>query len=307
MKPYFTSLLFVGVLLFASSKGSAQTTATLQAPPPNIIIDGNIKEWGDSLRYYNADNKIGYAIANDKQNLYIAVCITNRIQQIRALKAGITFSADTRGKKRNSCSLTFPLNLGRDNTGLNLSTLNFGPVTQPDRDELVRQLATTLKGIKLEGFKDIKNGITTLANANGMRAAVNYNEQGNLVYEAAIPLKYFHVDDLEKNEWAFNFQINGLTAPAQVKEKAPEILSEKVSSTSQGMGNQTMMMGSSNGGGGMMGSMGGNNMIDMHSAMVSPTNAPTVKDSSPKVETQGPASGMFYRADDYWVKFYLAK
>ncbi|HEY4196333.1 MAG TPA: hypothetical protein VGM63_12410, partial [Mucilaginibacter sp.] len=32
----------------------------------------------------------------------------------------------------------------------------------------------------------------------------------NLVYEAAIPLKFFHDDAPGKNEWAFNFKINGI-------------------------------------------------------------------------------------------------
>jgi hypothetical protein len=301
--PYFAFVVIVQ--LFAVNISKAQmgkaASATLSAPPPNIVIDGNVKEWGDSLRYYNADNKIGYAIANDKENLYIAVCITNRLQQIRALKAGITFSADTRGKKRNSCSLTFPLNSGQNITGFNLTSL--GSVTQQDRDELMHQQATTLKGVKVEGFKDIKNGITTLENTNGIQAAINYDEQGKLVYEASIPLKYFHVDALAKNEWAFNFQINGLTAPVQVKEKVPEILSEKIASGNQGMGNQTTTMGNSNGGG-MMG-MGGNNMNNMNTAMVS--TAPVIKDSSPKVETEEPTLGVLYKPDDFWVKFYLAK
>src|ERR1700761_5478039 len=80
---------------------NAQTPAipSLQAPTAKIVVDGNIKEWGDSLKYYNKENKIDYAISNDKENMYVAVKIKDRIQQIRVLNAGLTFSVDTKGKK----------------------------------------------------------------------------------------------------------------------------------------------------------------------------------------------------------------
>jgi len=83
------SLAFI-IQLSALTLVNAQTkTATLLPPPKNIAIDGDVKEWGDSLRYYNTEKQINYAIANDKDNLYLAVRIEDRREQNKILKAGI--------------------------------------------------------------------------------------------------------------------------------------------------------------------------------------------------------------------------
>jgi hypothetical protein len=104
MKSLFPCLACVVLgQLFAINICSAQsdkTPAILQAPPPKIVIDGDIKEWGDSLRYYNAEKKINYAIANTKDTLYMAVRINDRSEQIRILKAGLTITIDPKGKKK---------------------------------------------------------------------------------------------------------------------------------------------------------------------------------------------------------------
>ena len=80
----------------------------LQPPPPNITIDGDAKEWGDSLRYYNAEKRLNYSLANTKDTLYMAVRINDRSEHIRVLRAGITLSVNTKGKKKESFSITFP-------------------------------------------------------------------------------------------------------------------------------------------------------------------------------------------------------
>jgi hypothetical protein len=250
------------------------TIPSLQAPPVSVMVDGDIKDWGDSLRYYDKENKIGYTLANDKENLYIVVMIKDRVQQIRALKAGVTFSVDTRGKKRDSYSITFPLNLV-NNTDFNFRTVNNGPVTQKDRDQLTLDRSFALRGIKVEGFKDIENGMLSLTDNHGILAEINYDGYGNLVCEAVIPLKNFHVDDITKNEWAFNFRVNGINRPTPPA-------ADPGAAESPGRGGSRG--GASSGGG--RGARGSGN----------------VNTDSPQ---EGP--GTFYRSDDFWVKFYLAK
>lgn len=107
--------IFAGLALFISqcfvvSIANAQS-GTLQAPPAHLVIDGDAREWGDSLRYYNAEKKINYSLANDKDNLYMAIRINDRVDQIKVLRSGLTFSIDPRGKKKESYSITFPLNI----------------------------------------------------------------------------------------------------------------------------------------------------------------------------------------------------
>ena len=92
---------------------------TLKPPPVGIVVDGDLKDWGDSLRYLNAENHIDYSLANDKDNLYMAIRINDYTEQIMILNAGLTLPAliPTAAKKKRF-SVTFPVGeQGGVNTG----------------------------------------------------------------------------------------------------------------------------------------------------------------------------------------------
>jgi YD repeat-containing protein len=282
MKSLFPCLACVVLgQLFAINvcNGQSDKTAILQAPPSKIAIDGDIKEWGDSLRYYNAEKKINYAIANTKDTLYMAVRINDRSEQIRILKAGLTITIDPKGKKKEDYSITFPLNIGGKVSLSDLQNKDEAPgeVTQQERDELMRERITTLRGIKAVGFKDIEGEMITTSNTYGFQTAVNYDDKGYLVCEAAIPLSFFHVDDPAKNEWSFNFRINGL------QHKAPGQSGDQDGSGSHGGRGGSGGMGG--GGGGHHGGRGG-------------SHAATTGDEG---------HDALFKSEDFWEKFYLAK
>ncbi len=208
-------LLLIAAFAFAgTAKSQSKLSQKLLPPPARLVVNGNLSDWGDSLRYYNGEKNINYTLSNDKENLYAAIRISDRLEQARVLNAGITLSIDTKGKKKETFSMTFPLRYpdspapaftGQKDDG--------GDITKEERDELMRERITTLRSIKMTGFKDIENEMITTSNTYGIKAAIDYDANGNLVYEAAIPLKFFHADDIAKNEWAFNFKINGMQKP----------------------------------------------------------------------------------------------
>lgn len=279
MKIPLASVVFIAVIqLFTIGTSSAQSKtgiATLQPPPPKIVIDGDIKEWGDSLRYFNAEKQINYAIANSKDTLYLAIRVNDRSEQTRILKAGITFSIDPRGKKKENYSLTYPLNLN-GNPPAPLAGADqdaIAPITQQQRDELQQELLTNLRGIKVEGFKDIEGDMITTSNTYGIRAAIDYDDKDYLVCEMAIPLSFFHADANAKNEWAFNFKINGIQRPAPKQDAS----SDDNSQQSSGRGGR--------GGGGGRGGRGGK------------TSHAATDDGN----------GELSKSVDFWEKYYLAK
>ena len=145
----------------------------------------------------------------------------------------------------------------------------------------MRERLTSLRGIKVEGFKDIEDEMITTSNTYGIQTAVNYDDNGYLVCEAAIPLQYFHVDDVTKNEWAFNFKING------VERKLPSQSSEGDSGGGgrHGGGGGGMGGGMSGGGGRHGGRSGG---------------------SQSQSSTNGESAEMA-KTTDFWTKFYLAR
>src|ERR1700749_3139099 len=113
-----TQLAIIG-LCHAQSKTAPNNW---HPPPANITIDGDPKEWGDSLPYYNKDKQINYALANDHDNIYMAIRINDRSQQIRVLRAGLTLSIDTKGRKKETFSITFPV--GDQSIGAQLQDAN---------------------------------------------------------------------------------------------------------------------------------------------------------------------------------------
>jgi len=252
----------------------------LQPPPPSITIDGDIKEWGDSLRYYNKEKQLNYGLANDQDNLYMAIRVNDRSEQIRILRAGLTLSIDTRGKKKESFTITFPVGdqsaEGMAETAQDLQGGN-SDVKQEDRDELMRARLTKLREIRVTGFKDIESETITTSNTYGFKVAIDYDKDGYLVYEAAIPLKFFHADDITKTEWAFNFKINGITRPGQHKD-GPE---------QEGM---TRGGGGGMGGGGRGGRGGGRGGQRMAGGNSAPVDHSELSKSV-----------------DFWEKYYLAK
>jgi uncharacterized membrane protein YgcG len=272
--------LFISTTAFSQDKGAANK---LQPPPPNIVIDGDLKDWGDSLRYYNQDKQLNYTLANDQDNLYMAIRVNDRSEQLRILRAGLTLSIDTRGKKKETFTMTFPVgDQSAPVVAEDAMDLQGGrhDVKQEDREELAKAKLTKLRAIKITGFKDIESETMTTSNTYGFKVAIDYDKDGNLVYEAAMPLKFFRADDLSKNEWAFNFKINGITRPGQDKYNADHEGMTRGGGTGgfAGGGRGGRMGG---GRGGRMGGGGGNN--------------PPVDRSE------------LSKSVDFWEKYYLAK
>ena len=287
MKALFVPLLYAGLLpLVMSTNTFAQDKAVankLQPPPPDLVIDGDLKDWGDSLRYYNQDKQLNYALANDQDNLYMAIRINDRSEQIRVLRAGLTLGIDTRGKKKETFTITFPVG-DQSPQGIAENTMDLqgggNDVKQQDREELAKAKLTKLREIKVTGFKDVESETMTTSNTYGFKVAIDCDKDGSLVYEAAIPLKFFHADALSKNEWAFNFKINGITRPGQDKYNADhEGMTRGGGAGGFAGGGRGGRMGG--GRGGRMGGSGGNNTLVDRSELS--------------------------KSVDFWEKYYLAK
>lgn len=202
-------------LPLTSFSQSKNDKLSLQPPPANLVIDGDMKEWGDSLRYFNQEKKLNYSIANDKENIYLVLRINDRSEQQRAMMAGITFSIDPKGKKKETYSVTFPYTDPDAMAAERLERQADGPAEQPrdddDRQQRMQAHLTKLKQIKATGFPDVLNELITTSNTYGIKTALNIDKDGSLVYEAQVPINMLHADNSGKNEWAFNIKINGIT------------------------------------------------------------------------------------------------
>jgi len=241
MKTLYSKLLCAaGMLSFYMMHCSAQTPAmVLKAAPANVVIDGQAQEWGDSLAYYNAENKIRYTIANDKDKLYLVVKVKDPVLESNILLGGLSFDVDPKGKKRNAFITTFPSN-GDSAPGMMTKAGN----ESLDQKSL-RAKYSKLKKIAVSGYRDVNEDYITTSNTYGIQVAMDYTADGYLVYEEAIPMELLHPGDLARGEWSFNIKLNGL------EKSVGGFASQPADNSATGL------TGGSRGGGGRGGSGGG--------------------------------------------------
>ncbi|WP_166727648.1 hypothetical protein [Mucilaginibacter gilvus] len=284
--PVHYLLLAAFALPLAVCAQSKNDKPVLQLPPAAVVVDGKLNEWGDSLRYISEEKKIPYTIANDKDNIYVVVRISDRSEQRRALMAGITFSIDPKGKKKEAFSVTFPYTNPEAIPAERImpQPADAGqpqPGSEDDRQERMEASLTRLKQIKATGFADVLNEVMTTANLYGIKTALGFDQDSYLVYEAAVPIAMLHADNADKNEWAFNIKINGITRPKQGDKPEGGGMGGGRGGRGSGMsggGRGGMGGGGGRRGGGMSGGAGGNTV-----------------DRSEITKTV-----------DFWEKFYLA-
>jgi uncharacterized membrane protein YgcG len=248
-------------------------TNNLKPAPANVVIDGSLQEWGDSLNYYNPETQLNYTLANDKDNLYLVLKTNDPTQQYSILTWGVTLGIDTKGHKKSTYNVTFPV---QEQNGQGIDNDN------ASGDKKLAIGLSKLKRIKADGFKDVESDVFTLQNTYGFRIAIDYDKRGFLVYEEVIPLKLFHADELKKTEWAFDIKIN---APQPTANKTSDD-SEK----STGMGGRGGGAGGHRGGG--MGGGGRGGMGGGHGGQYGGSGEH--RNGAPK-------------AVDFWAKYVLAK
>jgi len=187
-------------MLFFAAYTNAQTIA-LKSAPANVKIDGNADEWKGYEESVNEKSHVNYIISSDKDNLYLVVKTKDRKKQQNILGAGVTFSIDPAGKKKETFTTTFP---------------------QADMDDLsefehlddanlkMRVAATEFKKIRFTGPAGVPLIIGAQKNEHNFYASIKYTADGELVLEEAIPLKLLATTETPASEWAFNIKINGL-------------------------------------------------------------------------------------------------
>jgi len=218
-KPYFYAAIALSSMALNVKAQAPKPDEHLFKPTGTVTIDGNLKDWGDSLRYYNEEKRLYYTVANDGQYLYLAMRFNDHSEQERILWAGLTWGINPKGKKKETYSLTFPATDPASTPALG-AHLHEGDEqasqkpTEVNHEEIRKAHLTKLRNMKVTGFKDIDYDIITTTNSYGFKAALDYDAEGNMVYEAAIALKFFDAADIAKGEWAFNFKVNGITRPS---------------------------------------------------------------------------------------------
>ncbi len=175
--------------------------ARLPIAPARININGQADEWSADKLINDQKLKCDYLISADNDNIYLILKTNNQVKQTCITGAGITFSINTQGKKTKAHTLTFPT----------IEKFKAGTYMDLSHEELmVQAMRAKNRKITITGFKDISDDELSPLNPYGIKTAIGFDDQGYLIYEAAVPRSLLKSDNDTDKEWWFNIRINGL-------------------------------------------------------------------------------------------------
>ena len=67
-----------------------------------IVIDGDLTEWGDLPRFYDSKAKLFYEFRNDDENIFLSFYSNDRITNLKIIESGLELFVDTLKIKDNS-------------------------------------------------------------------------------------------------------------------------------------------------------------------------------------------------------------
>lgn len=169
-----------------------------------LQIDGDLSDWGDSLRFIYDKQLLQYEIANDDHNLYVAMRVVDGAQQMQALHQGFNFTINKDGKKKEGAFITFPI---PDRESLR----SLAARDDEDKpDDMRIGILSTVRAIYVSGLDDVVDGLISLENNYGIKTAVKIDSSDAVCYEAAIPFERLGIDAAKEDKLAFNIKINGI-------------------------------------------------------------------------------------------------
>ena len=234
--PLTVVLTVTGLTVFAQNtdKKLKDVQATNMLAPGKVKVDGQLGEWNDNFQAYNKATKLFYTISNDDKFLYLTVKSTDATNNTKIVAGGITLSINTDNKKKEegAYSVTFPVpakqergqrgQRGAGGPGGGFAGGGFTGAGGFGRNRVVdtaalleqrKQTVASSKEIRVLGFKDIADTLISIYNDHSIKTAINYDAQGNYMYEVAIPLKLMNLSVDNAKEFAYNVKVNGRELP----------------------------------------------------------------------------------------------
>ena len=171
-----------------------------------LSIDGKDNDWIKPLSWSIASEKINYSVTNDDQYLYILLETKSPQEQQKIIQGGMTVWVNTKADKNESgaVGIGYPLDVRVDRNRQLMEE------AQPDRYKNDNNKPITLEDKKdyaLYGFSQDSTGIYSYgddSNPQGVKMRMDFNNDGDLIYEAAIPLQTLYPNHKASASYAAN-------------------------------------------------------------------------------------------------------
>lgn len=192
------SSLFLAITIVLCSCSHSKSAHTKRLPglwqETPILIDGKNNDWTSPYPEYDTKAMVGYAVSNDKQNLYISVESGDPATQFKILRGGLTVWIDRTGKSEQTVAINYPIPPdNKGNEGQKQQNDNGQPRIQLDMTERVKRALPKADQYSLQGFKACNNQYSIdEKDTCGIQVSISMDENNELVWEAKVPFKTFY-------------------------------------------------------------------------------------------------------------------
>ena len=178
---------------------SKKLPGTWQTEP--ITIDGSNKDWPSPYPDYDAKAQLGYAVSNDKYNLYITVETGDPATQLKIMRSGLSVWIDKTGEKEETTAINFPIPSEREEGSKEDKQKPAGGQWQsssPDKQrmELEDKVSMALQQaneFSLQGFKACNLQYPLMEKDScGVMVRMAIDADHELIWEAVIPFRSFY-------------------------------------------------------------------------------------------------------------------
>ena len=173
----------------------------------DIVVDGQLDDWGDSLVYEHATQQFHYHIKNDAENVYVAMRVEDKDRQMQIFAQGLAFMVNAKGKKREGPTVYFPV----------ADRLAFRSIMSADNDDrpddMRKGALAAIRAIHVMRFDDVLDGQISLENTYGIDAQATLDTADALCVEMVVPLARLGLSIDDTEAFAFNIKINGIMIP----------------------------------------------------------------------------------------------
>lgn len=217
MKIKFNVFFILYIIAFSTiptcawSQKKAEVVKTIWAEKP-ILIDGFISDWKDSIQLYNEETKLYYSISNDQENIYFALKNTSEENLSKILARGISLSLNFENNKTKAPTVTFPI-LDRTPGKKQAETEELDP------KEIQKRIISKIKEIKVDGFKELVDGGISLYNTYGIKAAMAFDENNDMIQEIAIPIRLIGIELGSTQLITYRIKINGFEGSSSIQQR----------------------------------------------------------------------------------------
>lgn len=202
IKPLAAALFTIS--LCSSGAGQEESTAApAGVQKENVTIDGADKDWPSLLPFTAEKMGIQYVVTHNESTLYIFLKMKDPQTQMRVLRGGFTLFINQEGKKKETTSIHYPLELEEQHQPPvpNLSSLKFA-VHLHAKEAEVRGFGRGSSRLALEEQKE-----------GSLQVKLGFKESGELLYEVAVPFSvlYKKAPEGEKPPLAVGFSLKSVS------------------------------------------------------------------------------------------------